>query len=277
MVKTEEINRVLNKDLQEIAQRYSEKELKAIAAGGRLVPGLAKVPVVDFSGQHIRFGAFGDTHIGSIYFDEGMYFQAIKEFKKEKCDFIVHTGDVVDGLTHRPDHIFHLTHISYEDQKDYAIKLLKEIPAPFYVISGNHDRFWIKRGGSDIVKNIVKEVPNGTYLGHDEGDISLKGAVLKLWHGEDGNSYAKSYRIQKVAEAFTGGEKPNILCLGHTHKSLYMQERNIQCISLGCIERQSDWMRSKRIKAETGFWIVDAWIKNGGVSKFTTTWYPFYA
>lgn len=269
--------KVHKKVIQDIVDKYSEKELQAIAKGGRLVPGMAKVPVVDFSGQRIRFGAFGDTHMGATYFEERLYFQALKEFKKEKVEFVIHVGDVVDGLTHRPDHIFHLTHISYEDQKDYSISLLKEIDVPFYVISGNHDRFWIKRGGVDIVKNIIKEVPNGTYLGHDEGDISLKGTVLKLWHGEDGNSYATSYRVQKVVEAFTGGEKPHMLFLGHTHKQIYMFERNVHCVSTGCIERQSDWMRSKRIAAHTGFWIIDAWIKNNSVTKFTSTWYPFYA
>ena len=36
--------------------QYSNQELQAIASGGRLMPGFAKVPVINFNGKHFRIG-----------------------------------------------------------------------------------------------------------------------------------------------------------------------------------------------------------------------------
>lgn len=90
------------------------------------------------------------------------------------------------------------------------------------------------------------------------------------------NSYATSYRVQKIIEAFTGGEKPKVLIVGHSHKMVYIFERNIHAISAGSIQRQSGFMRYKRLAAHTGFWIVSGKIRDGEITQFTPTWYPFY-
>lgn len=49
--------------LKRIESIYTKKELEAISKGGRILPGIEKVPIVDFSGKHIRVGAITDTHI----------------------------------------------------------------------------------------------------------------------------------------------------------------------------------------------------------------------
>jgi len=264
--------------LQQIAEQYSDKELHAIAKGGRIIAGLGKVPIVHFEGQRIRIGALTDTHLGSIFTHPDMIYQAFEEFKKAKVDFITHSGDVSEGMSHRAGHIYELSHIGYNKQKEHSIEVLGQwTDTPGYVIDGNHDRWFIKSSGAYIVKDICEALPNYEFLGHDEGDISLKGkATLKLWHGEDGNSYALSYRLQKVIEALTGGEKPGAMIAGHTHKSIYIFERHVHCYSGGCIQRQTKWMRGKRIAAHTGFWIIDLWVNNNGICKTTGTWHPFY-
>ena len=129
-----------------------------------------------------------------------------------------------------------------------------------------------------IVKDIDRAVPNFHFIGHDEGDISLNGlATIKLWHGEDGNSYSLSYRVQKIIEAFHGGEKPSVLLCGHTHKYVKLFERNIHAISVGTLERQTSWMRGKRIAAHVGFCIIDLWVNKNGVAKISETFYTFYS
>lgn len=278
-IENEQFESELNKNqtLKKIQERYSDKELKAIAEGGRIVPGYAKVPVIDFDGQRIRFGAFGDTHFGSKDSKIEHFELVIKEFKKERCDFAVHTGDVTEGMNNRPGHVFELSHLGYAEQKKYAIELLSLWEKPLYMIDGNHDRWFINSNGAIIVKDIADSLKKAEFLGHDEGDITLKGkTVLKLWHGEDGNSYATSYRIQKIIESFTGGQKPGMLIVGHTHKQIYMFERHIQAFSAGCIQMQTRWMRGKRIQAHPGFWIIDVWVNDSGISKVRSTWYPFY-
>lgn len=265
--------------LEQIAEQYSDKELQAIARGGRLVPGLEKVPVISFGGQRVRFGAMTDLHIGHKQSCRQRIEQAFEEFAKDNVDFIVIPGDVTEGMSNRPGHIYELDHIGYNEQKREAIDILGQwTDSEVYMIDGNHDRWYIKSAGAVVVKDIADSLPNYHFLGHDEGDISLNGQVtIKLWHGEDGSSYALSYRLQKILESLTGGEKPNILIAGHVHKFVNIFERNVHAVSVGCMEGQTKWMRGKRISAHVGFCIIDAWIDGASVTKFSPTFYPFYA
>ena len=90
------------------------------------------------------------------------------------------------------------------------------------------------------------------------------------------NSYASSYRVQKIIESLQGGTKPNILICGHTHKSLYLFERNIHAISAGCMQFQTPFMRGKKLSAHTGYWIIEFEERSGEVLSFTQTFYPLY-
>lgn len=266
-----------NIHLKQIAEHYTNKEIEAIAKGGRVLPGIGKVPVVNFNGDRTRVGLLGDIHFGSIYTDSDLVYQAYKEFEKEKVDFVVQVGDVTEGMSNRDGHVYELSHIGYTAQKKEAVQVLSDCPVPMYMIDGNHDRWFIKSNGAVIVEDICDNIEQATFLGHDEGDISLGGiATLKLWHGEDGNSYAISYRLQKIVEALTGGEKPHVMFCGHTHKSMYMYDRHIHVYSAGAMQKQTKWMRGKRIASHTGFWVVDIWANDSGVAKVRGTWYPLY-
>jgi len=270
--------------LKKIGETYTPKELQAIASGGRLVPGYKRPPAINFEGEHVRFAHMTDSHMGGVYFVEECWDAAIDRCKRTKVSFICHTGDITEGMSRRDGQIYELTHIGFDAQKDYAIEQMAKWTKPWFCIDGNHDRWFMKSNGALIVKDICNALPNATYLGQDEGDISLKGegdislkgVVLKLWHGEDASSYATSYRIQKVIEAFTGGEKPHILCLGHTHKQVYMFERHVHAVSGGAMCKQSAWMRGKRLANHMGFHIIDVWVNKDGVARFRPEWIPFY-
>lgn len=128
-----------------------------------------------------------------------------------------------------------------------------------------------------IVKDIDKQLDNFHFLGHDEGDIMLNdNTTIRLWHGEDGNSYALSYRVQKILESLQGGDKPSIMFCGHTHKYVKLFERNVHAISAGCIEDQTKWMRGKRLAANPGFGIYEITFNKTGITKLSETFYPFY-
>lgn len=139
--------------------------------------------------------------------------------------------------------------------------------------------WYMKKGdiGANIVKDICEKLPNAHYLGMHEGDVTVGNCKIKLWHGEDGSSYSTSYRLQKIVESFSGGEKPAILLCSHTHKQGYFFERNIQVVSLGSMQKQSAWMRYKRLAAHVGFFIIKMSIdREGHVLWFEPRWYPFY-
>lgn len=263
--------------LKRITERYSDKELAAIAKGARITDQALRVPNIKFEGESVKIGVLTDTHIGSLYFQESLLLQAFDVFARESVDMVVHSGDVTEGMSNRQGHVYECTELGYDAQLRKAIELLDQCPATLYAIDGNHDRWFTKSAGALIVKDICEHVPQAEYLGQDEADLYLNDKIrLRLWHGEDASSYATSYRVQKLVEAFAGGDKPHILVCGHTHKQGYFFERNIHCFSAGSIQMQSKWMRGKRIAAHVGFWIIEPCITNDSVPYVKSTWYPFY-
>ena len=244
--------------LDGIGRQFTAKELKAISAGagvGRVTPIRVNL---DFRGEEVCFGFLTDTHMGSIYYHDDFLAAAIDRWTKAKVDFVIHGGDVTNGMDPRKYNIlFESTHIGFAAQKEYAVAQLRRIPFPLYVIDGNHDR-WYEAMGGHIVEDICREVPGATYLGRDEGRITgrqvgkLGKVDIMVFHGEDGSSYATSYRIQKLVESFTGGEKPHVLLVGHAHKQGYFFERNVHAVTGGALSVQSRFMRSKRLACHSG-------------------------
>ena len=262
--------------LRQISERFSEDELRRLISNSA-VDETRKSVRHTFDGEEITFGFITDTHLGSAYTDTEMLFAAFDEFAAQGVDFIAHTGDVHEGLSNRPGHYYECTHIGYSQQLEHSREVFGQwTDSPIYMIDGNHDRWFIKTNGALICSELSKSLENVHFLGHDEGDVDINGVTLKLWHGEDGSSYASSYRLQKIIESFTGGEKPGVLLCGHTHKSLYLFDRNVHCLSGGALQKQSKWMRSKRLASHTGFWVVKMTVSGGEVLSFSPQFYPFY-
>jgi predicted phosphodiesterase len=274
---TNEIS-ITNPILDEIAAKYTPEELKNIAKGHGISEQNINFPIIKFDGDEYKMLFITDTHIGSKFFNPKYLVEAFKIAEKEKVNSIVHAGDVTEGMKNsRLGFVYECTHLGFESQREYAIDLLKNAPANLYMIDGNHDRFFAKDNQALMVKDICNMLDNATFLGHDEGDFFVNNIKIRLFHGEDGNSYATSYRGQKIIEAITGGDKPNILLLGHVHKQYYIFERHIHCVSGGSIQLQTDWMRGKRLAAHTGFHIISFHYNDSGVTRFKVEWYPFYA
>lgn len=264
---------------KKLREKFTDKEIKQLAKGERVLPRTVKE--ITFDGAKFVFAHITDTHMGSIFFKEQIWNAITKEIIRRNVDAVFHTGDITEGLSmKRMDAVYDLTHIGYAQQKRYAVEMLNQIEKPIYAVSGNHDRFYLKSAGAHIVEDIAQECKHLEYLGEDVADFILSNngrpIKIRLWHGEDGSSYATSYRVQKIAESFTGGDKPNVLLLGHTHKQLYMIERNIHCQSGGAVSTQSNWMRSKKMANHTGFWITEMEYNERGITRYTPTFYPFY-
>lgn len=262
--------------LNVIDSKYTDAELKLLVKSH--TPHLTQGnQSISFSGNEITIGVMTDSHIGSRFFREDWWDAALSEFENQNVDFICHCGDLVDGISNRPGHVHELTHTSYDAQKRYAIDLLNRTNIPIYAIDGNHDRYFVKNCGAFICKDISEIVPHYHFLGNDIADISINNKiVIRLWHGEDGSSYAKSYRIQKIIESFQGGTKPHILLSGHAHKAIYMFDRNVHAFEGGTICEQSNWMRSKKLANDSGFWLLKVSFDDNGINSCTSTFYPLY-
>jgi predicted phosphodiesterase len=264
--------------LEGIYEQYSHDELKAISKGKSISTFSVKPPKVniDHSGDEIRFGFFTDSHMGSIYYHEEFLDDFIQTCKEKKADFCVFGGDLTHGMDSRKYNLlYELKEIGYAAQKHYAEQQLAKIPFYTYVIDGNHDR-WYESIGAHIVEDICNALPNAEYIGRDEGDILTSNVTIRVFHGEDFSSYAFSYRPQKLIESFTGGEKPNVLLMGHAHKQGYFFDRHIHVVSGGALSTQSKWMRSKRMANHAGYHFITIRVDEEGVQEFNLSWRPFY-
>lgn len=263
--------------IRTLGSKFTDAELRSLSKGGGLALRSAPTIKISHTGKTVSYGLITDTHIGCVFYKPEYLSAAFKTFKKENVDFVIHCGDVTEGMSVRPGQVYELTQVGYDAQKTYAIEQLSKWEGKMYLVDGNHDRWYLKANGALIVKDIARELPDAEFIGHDEGDIKIGNIWIKVFHGEDTSSYATSYRIQKLVESFTGGEKPNALLVGHTHKQGYFFERNIHCVSGGAISTQSNWMRSKRMANHTGYHVIKMLVNDGGIIEFTVTFHPFYA
>jgi len=256
---------------------YSEEELRALSMGKGLASQLAYDSFVNIGtiGHH-KIGIITDTHIGSKYTNSQYIIDAIEKFNKEGCEFILLPGDVSEGFSGREGHCYECSHFGFDSQLSECIRVFSTSKLPIYAISGNHDAWYFNKIGANIVSSLANQINNFYHIGNDMATIKVGSIHIMLWHGTDGNSYATSYRIQKIIESLQGGTKPNILLCGHTHKECYIFERNIHALSCGCMQFQSDWMRGKKLSAHTGYNIIDIDECNAEVIKFTNTFYPLY-
>jgi len=233
-----------------------------------------------FKGNLIRFGYFSDTHMGEKYFHESLWRSMIFTFQKEEIKHVYGAGDILEGMSGRPGHIYELAHIGASAQLAYATSMFKlGTNLKFHIITGNHD-MWFKdknNAGLDVGEELASRCKNIEYLGQWEADVILnKNCRMKLFHGNDGTAYADSYKIQKLIESLEGGEKPNIILSGHYHKQIAIFRRNVFGFECGTLCGQTRYMRGKKIQAHKGFGIIETWVGKHGVERLRHEFFPFY-
>lgn len=230
----------------------------------------------------VKYGVISDTHIGSIYYDEKLMSQAAFEFNKRNVDFVIHGGDLCEGHYEllRQGSIFELNCIGGDNQLNKAVNELKKINSniPIYLITGNHEyNTFYRNSGFDIGEQLELRLKNVKYLGNAEGIINLPFKnKIQIMHPDGGSSYAISYRSQKIADSLEGGFKPNILHIGHYHKSEYIFYRNIHIIQNGCLQKQTKFMKGKHLSAHRGFWVITAEVTKKGITKIIPEFFPMY-
>jgi len=263
--------------MAKVREKYTDEQLTHLLTMHTSKPDRARSHI-NFEGQEFCFLGLSDTHIGSTYFEESLLLSALEEGERQNCQAMLHAGDILEGMSGRPGQIYELNRIGYSAQRDYAVELFREWKKPIHFCTGNHTEWANTKAGVgiDIGEDISLRIPDAHYVGAHEGTVNVNGAKFMLWHGEDGSSYATSYRVQKIIESFSGGEKPNVLLCGHSHKQCYIFDRNIHAVSLGSIQKQSGFMRYKRLPAHVGFWIIRGKIRDGQIVQFSPTLYPFY-
>ena len=176
----------------------------------------------------------------------------------------MHSGDFTDGKSNRPEHIYELKETSYDGQIDYCVDKYPTFNGKTYVISGNHDNWWYKSTGSEIVRAIANRRDDIIYLGSDVADLKIGKLKIRLYHGKGGSAYAKSYKLQKYLDAIPLEERPHILQTGHIHQSFYMKQDNTHCFQTSCLEDLTPFARSMGFSSDKSVWWVDVTMDEKG-------------
>ena len=227
-------------------------------------PKINDVYQVEASSSHIPLLLISDTHLCSKYdrLDILRYLYAKADERGVK--HILHSGDFTDGRSNRPEHIYELREPSYEGQVDYCVEKYPTFSGRTYVISGNHDNWWYKSTGSEIVKAIANRRDDIVYLGSDVADMKIGKLKVRLFHGKGGNAYAKSYKVQKYLDSIPLEERPHILQTGHIHQSFYMKQDDTHCFQTSCLEDLTPFARSMGFANDKSVWWVDVEMNDRG-------------
>lgn len=239
-----------------------------------------------FGDDWIRFGAIGDTHLASKYSRLDVLNALYDIYEQEGITTVYHAGNWIDGEARFNK--YDLLATGVEGQVDYFIKHYpKRNGIKTYIISGDdHEGWFVQREHINIgayMEARAKQAGRDDLidLGYMERDIVFKNdrgsSKLRVIHAGGGSAYAVSYTSQKYVESLQGGEKPNMILVGHYHKFDYSYPREVSVIQVGCTEDQTPFMRKKRIQAMVGGVVVQIkQNKRGNFIRNKVEWLPFY-
>ena len=214
--------------------------------------------------DHLKLLLISDTHLASKYDRLDILNYLYDEADKKGFNYVLHSGDLTEGLSGRPQQLYELKEASYTGQRDYVIDKYPKTDIPTYVIAGNHDQWWIKQCGADICRDISNNRDDLIYLGSDCEDLKIGKLRIRLYHGTGGGAYAKSYKLQKYLDSVPMEERPHILQTGHIHQAFYMKQGNTHCFQTSCLQDQTPYERSKGLSNDKSCWWVDVYMDNKG-------------
>lgn len=214
--------------------------------------------------DHLKFLMISDTHLASKYDRVDILRYLYQEAEDKGVNYILHSGDLTEGLSGRSQQLFELKELSYTGQRDYVIDKYPESNIPTYMISGNHDLWWVKQCGADIVNDICKQRDDLIYLGSDCEDLKIGKLKIRLYHGKGGQAYAKSYKLQKYLDTIPLQERPHILQTGHIHQAFYMKQDKTHCFQTSCLQDLTPYERSQGFNNDKSVWWTDVYTDNKG-------------
>lgn len=214
--------------------------------------------------DHLKLLFLSDTHLASKYDRVDILRYLYEKAEDKGVNYVLHSGDLTEGLSGRPQQLYELKEASYTGQRDYVIDKYPKSEIPTYLIAGNHDLWWIKQCGADICKDIANNREDLHYLGSDCEDLQIGKVKIRLFHGKGGSSYAKSYKLQKYLDSIPAEELPHILQTGHIHQAFYMKQGKTHCFQTSCLQDLTPFERSQGFNNDKSVWWVDIYTDNNG-------------
>ena len=233
-----------------------------------------------------KFAVTADNHLASKYSRLDVLNALFDWWESEGVETVYQLGNIIDGEFRFNK--FDLLAYGIEAQIDYLIENWPErkgITTKF-ITGDDHEGWYIQREGINVGQYIQDKAQRAgrndlEYIGHMERNISFVNGEGSSWmrliHAGGGSTYATSYTSQKYVESLQGGEKPNIVLVGHYHKFDYGYPREVRIIQAACTEDQTPFMRKKKIQAMVGGVLIDfKQDRHGMIHRFNVCFEPFY-
>jgi hypothetical protein len=246
-----------------------------------------RIDISKFKGKQIRIGLTADNHLCSKYYRADVLNALYDIWAEQGITEVYQCGNMIDGEFRFNKHDLCVPP-GVEQQVDFFIKNWpkREGITTRFVCGDDHEGWYTQAVGADVGKMIMRAAEQEgrddlDYLGYMEHDVifEAKGGKCKMRviHAGGGTAYALSYSVQKIVESYQGGEKPNILLVGHFHKAEYSYPREVHVVQAGCTQDQTPFMRKKRLQAMVGGWTISFTIdSNGIVHDFMPQFHAFY-
>lgn len=237
-------------------------------------------------GKSYSFGVISDTHLCNKHSRLDVLEAAYDLFKKRKITQVLHAGNFIDGQFKY--NMYELEAHGVHDQAQYvADNFPQRKGIKTYFITGDcHEGWYQSKEGLKIgwyIQNWCEECGRNDliHIGHIEQDILLNrpegDTRIRVIHPGGGCPYALSYPSQKMVESFQGGEKPQVLIMGHYHKFDVNYVREVLCLQPGCVQDQTPFMRKQKLAAHVGFCVMTIGARiDGTIGSANIEWFPFY-
>jgi predicted phosphodiesterase len=234
----------------------------------------------------VPIGVVADQHIGSKYERMDVLESIFDRFASYGVQTVYQCGNIIDGEAR-----FNKFDIYVHGVEDQISNLIQKWPqrpgmTTHFVTADDHEGWYVQREHIYIGRRIEQDAyaagrDDLRHLGYMERDIEYKqeggSSRVRIMHAGGGSTYATSYTSQKYVESLQGGDKPQIVFVGHFHKFDYSYPRNVHIIQPGTTEDQTPFMRKKRIEAHVGGCVF--WVKQNEIGIFTSVkieWLPYY-
>lgn len=197
----------------------------------------------------VVIAVFSCTHGGSIWEQSTALNRYYDDVVERGGHLFFHAGDLADGAVSMHRGFEYGLHAHGADaQRDHIINNYpRREGCTTHVISGNHDLSFKKESGFNIVRAICAHRDDMIYGGDWVADYELPGGFkLRIRHGQGGQAYARSWKIQKsIGSLDLRDDPPDLYGLGHYHYPCWLPvEQGVSAFMLPAFQGLTGYAKS---------------------------------
>lgn len=206
--------------------------------------------------NEVLFGIVSDTHFGSKSCEVEKLNYFYDYCKNKNIKTVFHAGDLVDGIKVYKGQEYEQTYYGFQSQCESVIKNYPKIEGiKTYAILGNHDYSFISLCDSDPFDKICMYRPDIIYSGKYFGEIKIGNFIIAMHHPDAGQSYALTYKMQKILESTKKFYDGYIIGHYHSSVSLFNYHSNWSCLA-GSFQNETMFSRRKGLRNTIGGFVV---------------------